>query len=396
MSRKRLAILATHPIQYQAPWFRALAARADLDVKVFFCHQATPREQASAGFGVEFDWDVPLLNGYQHLFLKNVARVPGLGTFNGLDTPEVKDIIARKEYDAWLLCGWQFKSAWQAMRACWATNTPVMVRGDSHLYTQRHAIKKTLKWPFYRWFIPKFDACLAVGKWSKEYYLHYGARRERIFFVPHIIDHDHFSREAAHLLPQRFELRRQWGLNDESVVFLFAGKFIQKKRPMDFVKGIEQALSDRPRVAGLMVGDGPLRKECETYVQRAHLPIRFTGFLNQSEIIQSYIAADALVLPSDGGETWGLVVNEAMACGLPAIVSDRVGCGPDLIQPGCTGSVFPVGDIDELARAMIGYARNPGSVSENGNNARQHIAGYSTEAAADNTVAALRFINGRH
>src|SRR5206468_2285855 len=95
------------------------------------------------------------------------------------------------------------------------------------------------------------------------------------------------------------------------------------------------------RVVGLMVGDGPLRDQCESLVEDTDVPIRFTGFLNQSEIVQAYLAADALVLPSDGEETWGLVVNEAMSCGRPCIVSDCVGCGPDLVAPGTTGFVFP-------------------------------------------------------
>ena len=77
VSKYNLAILSTHPIQYHAPWFRGLAARPDLDVHVYFCHKATPQEQARAGFGVEFDWDVDLLAGYPHSFLKNIAKPGG-------------------------------------------------------------------------------------------------------------------------------------------------------------------------------------------------------------------------------------------------------------------------------------------------------------------------------
>ena len=394
MTRTRLAILTTHPIQYQAPWFRALAARRDLDIKVFFCHEATPKEQAAAGFGVEFAWDMPLLDGYPYQFLENVATRPNLGTFAGLDTPEVKNVIARKEYDAWLLCGWNYKSAWQAMRGCWQTGTPVMVRGDSNLHTPRHLLKRMLKWPVYRWLMPRFDACLAVGKWSEEYYLHYGVRRERVFFVPHTIDHSYFAQESRRLIPQRCELRKGWGLDNEAVVFLFAGKFIEKKRPMDFVRAVERAIRNRANVAGLMVGDGPLRQECENYVRLHKVPVCFTGFLNQSQIVRSYTAADALVLPSDGGETWGLVVNEAMSCGLPAILSDRVGSGPDLVKHGKTGAIFPLGDIRALAEVMAMYAKNFSSLKENGYNARQHIEGYSIRAAADNTVAAVMTMSG--
>src|SRR5882724_392777 len=93
MSGKRLAIISTHPIQYHGPWFRALASKPELSIEVLYCHRATAREQSDAGFGVKFDWDVSLLDGYPHRFLRNVARTPTISGFNGLDTPEIKDII---------------------------------------------------------------------------------------------------------------------------------------------------------------------------------------------------------------------------------------------------------------------------------------------------------------
>lgn len=395
MRRTKLAILATHPIQYQAPWFRAMAMHPCLEIKVFFGHRATPQEQAAAGFGVQFDWDIPLLEGYPHQFLKNVAKKPRLGGFKGIDTPEIKDIIDREHYDAWLVCGWHFKAAWQAFRACWGKKTPVMVRGDSHLHTPRHRLKRALKWPFYRWFIPKFDACLAVGKWSKEYYLHYGARPDRIFLVPHVVDENYFARESARLLPRRSELRKDWGLDDESVVFLFAGKFIDKKRPMDFVNAVARAARDDNRVTGLMVGDGPLRAACEDFVLHNNVPIRFAGFLNQSQIVRAYVAADALVLPSDGGETWGLVVDEAMSCGRPCIVSDRVGCSPDLIVAGQTGAVFPMGDIEALANLLTGFAVDRTTLSGMSASAQEMAGLSSVNVAVEGVVEALSAIS-RH
>ncbi|MBV9282106.1 MAG: glycosyltransferase family 1 protein, partial [Chloroflexi bacterium] len=99
MSRLHLAILITHPIQYLAPWFRALSEQPDLDVEVLICHDARPAEQADAGFGVEFAWDRPLLEGYEYRFLHNVARNPSIHGFRGLDTPELGSIIAAGRFD---------------------------------------------------------------------------------------------------------------------------------------------------------------------------------------------------------------------------------------------------------------------------------------------------------
>jgi glycosyltransferase involved in cell wall biosynthesis len=389
MNVKRLAIISTHPIQYQTPWFRALARHPEIDLEVLFCHRARPREQADAGFNVEFNWDVPLLDGYRHRFLQNVAPQPSLHGFAGLDTPEISEIVKSGKFDAVIINGWHYKSAWQAMRACWRAKTPVMVRSDSHLRTERSLPKKALKLPFYGWFIPKVDACCAVGTWSRDYFLHYGARRDRIFMVPHVVDTDFFCAEAERLRTRQTELRRQWQLDKDATVFLFAGKFIAKKRPLDFVRAIAGANRNGSRIMGLMVGDGPLRSACEDEVKTSGAPIRFTGFLNQSEIPTAYAAADALVLPSDGSETWGLVVNEAMASSKPCLVSDRVGCGPDLIVPGETGHLFPLGDVAALTSLLGSCAERRGDLQAMGARAERGASRYSIGAAVDGVIGAI-------
>lgn len=389
MTTKKLAIVSTHPIQYHSAWFRRLAVEPGVTLHVFYCQNATAKEQAQAGFGVEFDWDVSLLDGYSYRFLQNVAKLPTIGGFRGLDTPEIKEIIAREHFDAVMVNGWHYKSAWQAMRACWETKTPVMVRSDSHLHTQRTGIKRAAKWPFYSWFISKLDGCLPVGTWSSEYFLHYGAKPERVFVVPHVVDTDYFAAESRRLQPQRTSLRAGWGLENSSTVFLFAGKFIPKKRPLDFVDAIAMANSNGARIEGLMIGDGPLREVCEERVRCQNLPVKFTGFLNQTQITRAYVAADFLVLPSDGGETWGLVVNEAMACGLPCLVSDRVGCGPDMITPRQTGDVFPMGDSRALVRSMREFAGNKVLTSFMQEKAKEHAQKYAVSVGVNRTVEAL-------
>jgi glycosyltransferase involved in cell wall biosynthesis len=392
MGPKRLAIVSTHPIQYHGPWFRRLASEPGLSIEVFFCHNATAQEQADAGFGVEFDWDVSLLEGYPYRFLQSVARQPGIGGFSGLDTPEIKDIIVRERFDAVMINGWHYKSAWQAMRACWQTGTPVMVRSDSHLHTERPLLKRIAKRPFYSWFISRLDACLPVGKWSSDYFLHYGAGPERVFIVPHVVDTDYFESQLQRLTPQRETLRAQWGLDPSAVVFLFAGKFIDKKRPLDFVQAVGEAAKSGSQVAGLMVGDGPLRSACEEVVRNNQLPIKFAGFLNQSQVSTAYVAAEALILPSDGGETWGLVVNEAMACGVPCFVSDKVGCGPDMVITGETGAVFSVGDTKALGALLSEFAANRKQMNWMRGQARKQAQKYTVSVAVDRIVQAVETV----
>jgi len=355
----RIGILSSHPIQYNSCWFRGLASQSGVDLEVLYCHRASPKEQAAAGFGVEFDWDRSLLDGYGYRFLKNVSTNPSVITFGGLDTPEIREVIGKEKFDALIINGWHYKSAWQAMRSCWRTGTPIMMRSDSHLRTERSLFKRTTKWPFYSWFIPKLDACLPVGKWSSDYFVHYGAHNDRIFIVPHVVDTDFFFQQWRGLQTQRNALRDHWKLGSDTVVFIFVGKFIEKKRPLDFVAAIARAAKGNAAIQGFMVGDGPLRRACEDEVAGKSLPILFSGFLNQSQIPSAYCAADALVLPSDAGETWGLVVNEAMACGKPCFITDQVGCGPDMVIGGQTGDLYPMGDIAALSELLCGFASDP-------------------------------------
>jgi len=381
----RIAIVATHPIQYYSPLFRKLAEYDGWRLEVLYCRQADAEEQGAAGFGGAFEWDIPLLDGYPYRFLRNVARKPSIATSAGLDTPEVEHLIGERRFDAVVVHGWHYKSAWQAIRACWKAGIPVLVRSDSHLKTPRSALKSVVKWPLYRGFIPRLSACLPVGEWSRDYFLRYGADPARIFVVPHCVDAARLAGQADELRPRREDIRRQWQLAPGDAVWLFAGKFVEKKRPLDFVKAIVQARQAGASVSGLMAGDGPLRPHCEAYAAGGH--IRFAGFLNQSRIVEAYTAADALVLPSDGGETWGLVVNEAMACARPCFVSDRVGCGPDLIADGQTGEVFPLGSVEALAGILKRYS--PLLLSSMGARAFARIQSHSVNSAAESLIEAV-------
>ena len=249
-------------------------------------------------------------------------------------------------------------------------------------------MKRLLKSVPYRWLIPKFDACLAAGRWSTDYFLHYGARREKIFLVPHVIDEGRFLSDRAPSQPCREEFRRKWDLGQDDLVFLFVGKFTEDKRPLDFVRAINLASGREAQIKGLMVGDGPLRHECEQFTSAAKAPVRFTGFLNQSQISSAYVACDVIVLPSQS-ETWGMVINEAMSSQRPCIVSDRVGCGPDLVTPGETGFVFPLGHVESLVSHMSRCAADRAGLNRMGERARDRLARYSIAAAVEGVLRAL-------
>ncbi len=343
----RLAILTTHPIQYYGPLFRELARR--LDLEVLFAHRASPEDQARAGFGHAFDWDVDVTGGYAHAFLSNAARRPGVDSFRGCDTPEIGERLAGGRYDALLLTGWGSKTYLQGMLAAKRLGMPVVVRGDSHLGTPRSPARTALKACLYPAFLRMFDAAAYVGARSRAYYAHFHYPAERLFFSPHCVDNDRFAAGATR--DARDSLRRRLGIAATTPVALMAGKLIARKRPLDLVAAAAICRRRGHPVEIMVAGSGPLEESLAAASAAAEVPMHRLGFRNQSQLPEAYAASDCLVLASDV-ETWGLVANESLACNRPIIVSDACGCVPDLTQDPMAGRCFRMGDPDALADAL--------------------------------------------
>jgi glycosyltransferase involved in cell wall biosynthesis len=397
----RIGLLASHPVQYQAPWFRALAKPADL--QVFFAHRPD-RVQQGEGFGRSFEWDLDLLSGYQHQFLRNVSRRPSVTRFTGCDTPDVAEIIHEGEYrpcseerdgpmwkrfDAFIVSGWHLKCYWQAVRACRRSGIPVLVRGDSQLGTPRSLFKRLAKAILYRGLLRQFDGFLCVGQRNREYLLKYHVPTERLFSARHFVDNEWFAKRAEEARPHRVEMRRRWGAENQTLVVLFVGKLIQKKRPGDLLGALARPELKGIKARAVFVGSGELDGELRATARTCNVAAVFEGFRNQTELPSFYASADVLVLPSDGGETWGLVVNEAMACGLPAIVSDAVGCAPDLIEEGRTGFTFPLGDVGALAQRLGQISALSESYPHLVWNLNSRLKSYSIDAAVRDTLDAI-------
>lgn len=385
----RIAIAATHPVQYHAPLFRHLAR--SMEVLVLYAHRQDAAGQARAGFGIEFDWDVPLLEGYPYRFLENVAAAPSVRRFSGCDTPEVREIIRAGEFDAVLVLGWAHKSSLQAVVAGWRAGVPVLMRGDSQLATPRSTIRRMLKYLPYRVLLPRAHAHLYVGSRNRAYLEHYGVPDGRLFFAPHGVDNDYFAAgaRAAARDGRVAEVRRSLGIRAGSFTVITVGKFIAKKRLGDVIRAVVRLADQGEDVDLLLVGDGPLGPELRSMATAAAGCVHFAGFRNQPELPELYAAADALVLASDARETWGLVANEAMAAGCPVIVSDAAGCAPDLTA-GDAGLTYPCGDVAALADRILELrtrlASDAGSVRRA---VASKVEQYSIPAAARGIEAAL-------
>ena len=382
----RLAILASHPIQYHAPLFRELARQ--LDLTVFYCHQATPDQQSAAGFGEAFHWDIDLFDGYRSIFLRNVAQRPGADHFGGCDTPEIDHALREGRFDSLLVMGWHLKSFWQGVRAARQQCVPVLVRGDSHLDTPRSPAKRLAKLLLYPPLLRCFDRILYVGQRNRAYYDHYRYPRDRLFFAPHCVDAERFAKAATPAA--RHDLREALGIAPSETAALFAGKLIDFKRPLDLIEAAALARTQGLPLHVIIAGSGPLEEALRARADALQVPLHGLGFQNQTQMPAAYAAADVLALPSNGRETWGLVCNEALACGTPIVVSDAVGCAPDLASDGHVGRTVPLGDLRALSAALAAVAQAPPSKDS----IRSLSDRYSLAAAVESVISALRSARG--
>ena len=382
----KIAIVSTHPIQYHIPWFQKLAGEKQLDLKVYYA--LIPNEQQQGvGFGVPFSWDIPLLEGYKWEAIPNKRKSPSLAGFFSSSAPAIYSLLEKDRPDVVIITGWQSLPLLEALWASSRLGIPRIVRGESNALRKRPWLARLL----HRALLSRFDAFLAIGDANRDFYLQYGIAPERIFTAGYFVDNRRFEDQHRQVKEDRIHLRADWNIPEQHTCYLFAGKLEPKKRIIDLLEALDRARQVNPALHLLVAGTGQLMKDAQELVKRRSLPVSFAGFLNQTEITRAYAAADCLVLPSDFGETWGLVVNEAMACGLPVIVSDRVGCGPDLVEEDRTGSVFPCGDLSALANKLVDMADTK-KLARLGREAKERVSRYSVENAVAGTLCAIEFV----
>jgi glycosyltransferase involved in cell wall biosynthesis len=391
----RLAALLTHPIQYFAPLFRTLAAQPGLELTVYYASRRGTVPLVDPGFGKTYTWDIPPLEGYRYKFLPGLFAEGKNTSPSRQLNPSIVNEITPRRYDALWLHGYRGSTCYLAILTALIKGVPLLVRGDSHLRLDlASAAKKYAKYLALRVLFSRLAGFLYIGTLNKTYYQHYGVPESRLFWCPYTVDNAFFRHHAEALAPQRHQLRARWGIDDDRPVILFAGKLVPVKQ-LPLLLEAYRRVRQRRRCALLMAGDGPLRAQVESEVGAGSVPdVRITGFLNQSEIPKAYAAADFLVLPSRA-ERWGLVVNEAMNFSLPIVVSDRVGCGPDLVRHGVNGEVFEHNSVDALEAVLERFVSQPERLPELGRASLERIQQWGLPETARGVMDALAAVVGK-
>jgi glycosyltransferase involved in cell wall biosynthesis len=391
----RLAYLVTHPIQYQAPLLRRIAAEPGIDLKVFFCSDFSLKSYFDPCFRKIIAWDVPLTEGYRHEILPALGRRDRLSFWRPVNyglagrlNPANFDVLWVHGYNRWF--HW-LAMAWAKMRGL-----KVLVRDEATLIsTPRSRLKRLVKRLFFLMIRNLGDGFLAIGTLNAEYYQSHGIAQERIFRVPYAVDNRFFRDKARAASPERENLRRELGLEPGRPVILYASKLSQVKHGADLLEAYLRMSPDpaqEPHPYLLFIGDGDQRETMEARARSMNWrSIKFLGFKNQTELPRYYDLCDVLVLPSVF-EPWGLVINEVMNAGRAVVVSDQVGCASDLIRSGENGYIFNTGDLDGLRQALMNIVSDPQNCQAMGQKSLEIIETWGIEEDVAGLKQALAFV----
>ena len=378
----KLVYFATHPIQYQVPIFRKLSEVYDL--LVIYLHFQSDSDQAKAGFNVQFSWDIPLHEGYRYQYLTNNADLPSTNSFRGIEVSafQLEDLLRTEKPDIVFVNGWFPKANKQIIEFFHGKGVPVCCRGDSTLQMTRHAAFNFLKRIYLTPILRKVSMFFAVGINNLSFYQFMGVPEDKISLGRHCVDTEFFQNHFRQCVEDK----------SDKIVIGFSGKFISKKNPLELLQAVEMS-SNRDRIILLLVGDGPMRPTLVQYINEHEINAKFTGFLNQTEIVaDGYCKMDLIVMSSSNNETWGLAINEAMTGGIPAIVSDKVGCAPDLIIEGETGYVYPSGDPYLLSACLDKMIKNLDDGKDFSNNVLAQIEKYSIDNTVSDIIKGLEVV----
>lgn len=387
---KRLAIVCTHPVQYNVPIFQLLEKDPTIEIKVFYTFSQRQNDFFDKDFGREIKWDVPLLEGYNYEFIENNSKSPGLDHFNGIKCPSLIRTVKSWGASHILLFGWNYKAHLKAMRY-FKGKIPVWFRGDSTLLDEKPGLKKIVRRVFLRWVYSHIDKAFYVGTNNKQYFKAHGLEDHQLLFAPHAIDNFRFSESSK--ISYKYEAN-QWrnnlGIEPNEKVLLFCGKLEPKKAP-DWLLNTFIQIKENPffkHLKLIYVGNGILEKQLKRNAN-TRKDVFFIPFQNQSTMPIIYRLADIFCLPSGGpGETWGLVVNEAMASGCPVLASNKVGSAKDLVIEGYTGFIFHYEnsfDFVEKLNLLI-YS----DLEKLGANARSKIEEWSFNAIKESIMKAFK------
>ena len=359
----RLGVIFTHPTQHHSPLWRRLAQEPSLKVHVMYLsNQNVTPGTGDPELGAKEPWDVDLLSGYSSEFMENIDGKVSPKVKPSILALDLRSRLTSQNFDAVWLSSFVTWSHRYAFYLCKKRGIKIISQNDGTIMSQTGYYSLA-----YRAFLsvvypPLFnltDYWLPIGNHNEIYLRNYGVKNEKMFPAPYPFDRHRYQHAIASQPKKIAEIRQKYSWSEQTLLYGFAAKFIDRKRPMDFINAIALAHKKNPNIRGLLIGGGELEGLIDKRLSELNGEVIKVGFVNQSQLPYFYAAMDVFVCPS-AIDSHPLVVSEAMAAGTPVILSDR--CGnwgySDILQHRYNGLVYPCGDIEKLAEAMLELSDN--------------------------------------
>jgi glycosyltransferase involved in cell wall biosynthesis len=384
-----LTVIETHPIQYHAPVYAYLQQVLGIPVTAVYGSDFSVVGYRDPEFNTDFAWDTELVSGYKAIFLSRCAE-GGATNDREVKTKGLESTLFQLQPLAILTVGYSPRFHWEAFLSARRTGRPLLFRGETTDHARRRTeLKSWLRDAALRRLYRECSALMYVGQRSREHFHRLGLDPARLFSSPYCVDTIPFRTDDHARDDLREPTRRDIGIEPNDLVIAFSGKLSPRKGPKLLIEAVRRLPAEiRDRCAVLLIGDGELREELHSLGRISPcVRLKEIGFQNQTSLSRFYHAADLLVLPSLHSETWGLVVNEALHHGLPVVVSDAVGCAPDLVEAQRTGEVFAAGSIRDLTNALLRALRLVGDQQVR-LQCRAKVEGYTVAKAAEGIAEA--------
>lgn len=381
-------IFESHPVQYRAPLYQCMQKLGPDSFRVIYFTDCSVRGHRDREFGELVAWDTPLLSGYPHVILSNERGVP-LDGFRSLTGRGVYALLRRERPRAVIFSQFLYEADLVAYLSCLALGIPIWLRHETQDEAfRRPAWKERLRSVLYRVAYYPVKHAFYIGRLNREHLVRHGLSTDRLSFAPYGVSTPASDLSSEAKQKRRDALRTKLGLAPAATLVLFSGKLIEKKNPRLILQALPLLSSGKgERFEVAFVGSGELAGALETMAAAFPGRVHFTGFVNQSEITDYYLAADILVLPSRrAGETWGLVVNEALHAGCAVVMTEAVGCHREFGDWERV-RVIREGDAGGCAEAIRELSKFPRSFDW----CAQQMEPYGVRAAAE---AMIRPING--
>jgi len=390
----RVVLLAAAPMYYHEPLYRRVASNPRIQFKAVFASNEGVRPH-DGGFGQLVSWDAELLSGYESRFLRRAATNPKSGNFFSLRDRDIWAVMREEQAEVLWLHGYNFLTHMMAASMQLVRRKPLLVREEQNLLNPRPLWKRVAKELGLRILLTRSHG-LYIGSRNRAWFQHFGLKSDKLFFTPYSVDNDRLQAAERKLSGERTRLLASFGISpDSGPVILTVSRLVGKKQPQFILDAFRQA-RQRVKCNLLVVGSGELEQSLREKVQNEEIPdVHFAGFLNQSRIAEAYVCGDIFTLASRYDETWGLVVNEAMNFSLPIIVTNEVGCAPDLVYEGRNGYVVSSEDPNEMAAKFLSLLSDERSRTEFGNESKRIIDEWNHDVAAQGIADAVAHVVGK-